>query len=142
MNKITKEFLESEITNVEYTRLNGTLTHCTITVKSGFQFTGESACVDPNNFDEEIGRKIAYENAFEKMWLPYGFALKQKIGGDFAYRLQNERDELAERVEKLGAFIQSDNFAQLNEQQRELLQEQHQIMQAYLGVLNQRIELL
>lgn len=79
-NRITKDFLESEITNVEYQRLSGTITHCTITVKNGFTFTGESACVDPNNYDQAIGEKIAYDNAFEKMWMPYGFALKQKLG--------------------------------------------------------------
>lgn len=79
-NRITKGFLESEITNVEYQRLSGTITHCTITVKNGFTFTGESACVDPNNYDQAIGEKIAYDNAFEKMWMPYGFALKQKLG--------------------------------------------------------------
>lgn len=79
MNKVTVEFLKSEIVDIEYTRLQGTLTHCTITVKNGFVFTGESACVDTANFDEEIGKKIAYENAFEKMWLPYGFWLKQTL---------------------------------------------------------------
>ena len=79
MNKITKEFLESEIISVEYNRLQGTLTHCAITVKSGFVFTGESACVDPNNFDKEIGEQVAYDSAFEKMWMPYGFWLHQKV---------------------------------------------------------------
>lgn len=79
MNKITKEFLESEIVDVTYTRLTGTLTHCTITVKSGFVFTGESACVDEASFNKEIGEKYAYEQAFEKMWLPYGFWLKQSL---------------------------------------------------------------
>lgn len=78
MKTLTKEFLESEIVDVEYTRLKGTLTHCAITVKSGFTFTGESACVDENSFDEEMGKKIAYEQAFGKMWMPYGFLLKQK----------------------------------------------------------------
>ena len=58
MNKITEEFLHSEIVSVEYTRLQGTITHCAITVKNGFIFTGESACVNPEIFDEEIGKKI------------------------------------------------------------------------------------
>lgn len=82
MNKITKEFLESEIISVEYNRLQGTLTHCAITTKSGFVFTGESACIDPNNFDKEIGEQVAYDSAFEKMWMPYGFWLHQKIRGE------------------------------------------------------------
>lgn len=77
--KLTKEFLESEIDTVEYNRFGDTNTHCTIKTKSGFSFTGESACVDPNNFDQKIGEKFAYENAFEKMWMPYGFWLHKAL---------------------------------------------------------------
>lgn len=77
--KLTKEFLESEIDTVEYNRFGDTNTHCTIKTKSGFSFTGESACVDPNNFDQKIGEKFAYENAFEKMWTPYGFWLHKAL---------------------------------------------------------------
>ena len=77
--KLTKEFLESEIKEVQYQRLSGTITHCTIVTKSGFTFTGESACVNPNNFDPKIGEQVAYDNAFEKMWLPYGFWLHKAM---------------------------------------------------------------
>lgn len=79
MNKITREYLESEITDVVYTQLSGTITHCAITVKNGFVFTGESACADPANFDEEVGKKYAFEQAIDSMWMPYGFWLKQKL---------------------------------------------------------------
>lgn len=85
--KLTKEFLESEIDKVEYNRFGETNTHCTITTKSGFSFTGESACVDPNNFDQKIGEKFAYEQAFEKMWMPYGFWLHKALA-DHDNRLQ------------------------------------------------------
>lgn len=77
-NKITKEFLDSQIVAVKYQRLTDTLTHCRIVVKSGFTFTGESACIDPANYDETIGQKIAYDNAFDKMWKCFGFWLMQK----------------------------------------------------------------
>lgn len=78
-NKITPEFLQSEVVDVEYRRLTGTMTHCTITVKNGFTFTGESACADPNNYNQELGEKFALENAKSKMWVPYGFLLKQQL---------------------------------------------------------------
>jgi|GEM_PF-1529397 len=78
-NPITPEFLESQIVSVTYTQLGKTLTHCQIEVKNGFVFTGESACADPENFDEVIGQKIAFENAKSKMWMPYGFLLKQQL---------------------------------------------------------------
>ena len=90
--KLTKEFLEGEIGKVEYNRFGETNTHCTITTKSGFTFTGESACVDPNNFDQKIGEKFAYENAFEKMWMPYGFWL-HKVLADHDNRLQPPSDD-------------------------------------------------
>lgn len=90
--KLTKEFLESEIDKVEYNRFGETNTHCTITTKSGFSFTGESACVDPNNFDQKIGEKFAYENAFEKMWMPYGFWLHKALA-DHDNRLQPPSDD-------------------------------------------------
>lgn len=85
--KITKDFLESEIAEVKYQRLSGTLTHCTIITHDGFTFTGESACVDSAQFDEEIGKKIAYQQAFDKMWMPYGFWLHKTM------KLQNQPEE-------------------------------------------------
>lgn len=78
-NKITPEFLQSEIVDVEYRRLTGTMTHCTITVVNGFTFTGESACADPSNFDKELGERFALEDAKRKMWVPYGFLLKEHL---------------------------------------------------------------
>lgn len=55
------------------------LTFCVIVLKNGFTVTGESACASPENFDEEIGRKIARENAINKIWPLMGYALKQKL---------------------------------------------------------------
>ena len=91
--KLTKEFLESEIGNVEYVRIGEKTTHCTITTKSGFTFTGESACVDPNNFDQKNGEKFAYEQAFEKMWMPYGFWLHQALAEFDNFETSTGQDE-------------------------------------------------
>ena len=100
--KLTKEFLESEIDKVEYNRFGETNTHCTITTKSGFTFTGESACVDPNNFDQKIGEKFAYENAFEKMWMPYGFWLHKALAEFDNFQTSTGQDEfLAEGLKQL-----------------------------------------
>ena len=90
--KLTKEFLESEVKEKHFTRIGDCITHCTITTKSGFTFTGESACVDPNNFDQKIGEKFAYEQAFEKMWMPYGFWLHKALA-DHDNRLQPPSDD-------------------------------------------------
>lgn len=55
------------------------LTFCVLTLKNGFTVTGESACASPENFDPEIGRKIARENAVNKIWMLEGYLLKQKL---------------------------------------------------------------
>ena len=100
--KLTKEFLESEIDKVEYNRFGETNTHCTITTKSGFTLTGESACVDPNNFDRELGEKFAYEQAFEKMWMPYGFWLHKALAEFDNFETRTGKEEfLAEGLKQL-----------------------------------------
>lgn len=55
------------------------LTFCVLVLKNGFTVTGESACVSPENFNAEIGQKVAYENAREKIWQLEGYLLKQKL---------------------------------------------------------------
>lgn len=55
------------------------LTICVLTLKNGFTVTGESACASPENFDPEIGRKIARENAVNKIWMLEGYLLKQNL---------------------------------------------------------------
>lgn len=55
------------------------LTFCVLVLRNGFTVTGESACASPENFDAEIGRKIARQKAVEKIWPLLGFALKQKL---------------------------------------------------------------
>ena len=55
------------------------LTFCVLALKNGFTVTGESACASPENFDADIGRKIARENAVEKIWLLEGYLLKQHL---------------------------------------------------------------
>lgn len=55
------------------------LTFCVLVLKNGFTVTGESACASPENFDAEIGKKIARQNAVQKIWPLMGYALKQRL---------------------------------------------------------------
>ncbi|MCJ5097615.1 Gp49 family protein [Klebsiella sp. 102294] len=55
------------------------LTFCVMVLRNGFTVTGESACASPENFDPEIGRKIARENAVNKIWMLEGYLLKQRL---------------------------------------------------------------
>ena len=55
------------------------LTFCVLVLRNGFTVTGESACASPENFDAEIGRKIARQNAEQKIWPLMGYELRSKL---------------------------------------------------------------
>ncbi len=55
------------------------LTFCVLVLHNGFTVTGESACASPENFDAEIGRKIARQNAVAKVWPLMGYELRSKL---------------------------------------------------------------
>lgn len=57
----------------------GLLTFCVLVLRNGFTVTGESACASPENFDAELGRKIARQNAVSKMWPLLGYELKCRL---------------------------------------------------------------
>lgn len=58
---------------------NTTLTVCCLKLKNGFTVTGESAAASKDNFDVEIGRKIAKDNARSKIWALEGYLLRQSL---------------------------------------------------------------
>ena len=55
------------------------LTFCVLVLRNGFTVTGESACASPENYDAEIGRKIARQNAEQKIWPLMGYQLKEQL---------------------------------------------------------------
>lgn len=57
----------------------GLLTFCVLVLKNGYTVTGESACVSPENYRQDVGRKIARENAVNKIWPLMGYELKQRL---------------------------------------------------------------
>ena len=61
---------------------------------------------------------------------------------DFKKRLIVEREELDDKLAKLGAFIGSPSFENLDERNRELLVSQRGAMRQYLDILTERIGIL
>ena len=55
------------------------LTFCVLVLRNGFTVTGESACASPENFNAEIGRRIARENAEREIWPLLGFRLRDEL---------------------------------------------------------------
>lgn len=77
--RVTADYMHSRIKGAQFLTVpDTTLTLCIISLDNGFNVVGEAACVDPANFNAEVGQKIAYDNAFNKLWPLFGFALAEK----------------------------------------------------------------
>jgi len=78
--RLTPKLIDDTIVGEYYHIVpNTTLTLCVLTLTNGFTVTGESAAVSMENFDKEIGRKVARENAREKIWVLEGYLLKEAL---------------------------------------------------------------
>lgn len=72
--------VDTEVGEIEPDRKSlSLLTFCVLVLRNGFTVTGESACASPENFDAEIGRKVARQNAVSKIWPLEGYMLKQVL---------------------------------------------------------------
>ena len=78
-DRLTPSMIDDTIVREDYHIFPGTtLTVCCLILRNGFTVVGESACVDPNNFDVELGRKIARSKAREMIWPLEGYALCER----------------------------------------------------------------
>ena len=122
------------------------LTLCVIVLKNGFTVTGESACADPAKFDAEIGRKIARANALNKVWPLMGYVLRSQLAGMSGLlepeghkdRVRVEASDLALKLKKLGAFIETD-MGGIPPVDQQSLKDQYKAMSEYLDILKARI---
>lgn len=78
--RLTPQMIDECVASEQYHVFPGTtLTVCALKLRNGYIVTGESAAASPENFDKEIGRKIARENARNKIWALEGYLLRQKL---------------------------------------------------------------
>jgi Phage protein (N4 Gp49/phage Sf6 gene 66) family len=78
--RLGPDHMDAQIVAETYHVFPGTtVTVCLLTLRNGFHVTGESACISPENFDVEIGRKVARDKARNKIWDLEGYALKTKL---------------------------------------------------------------
>ncbi len=76
--RVTKEYIDSRIKDTTFAKMEDTTTICRITLDNGYTVNGFSACVNPENYNKEIGEKIAYDNAYRELWPLFGFILAEK----------------------------------------------------------------
>lgn len=78
--RLNPQMIDDAIASEQYHVFDGTtMTVCALTLRNGYIVTGESAAASPENFDKDIGRKIARDNARNKIWALEGYLLREKL---------------------------------------------------------------
>lgn len=91
------------------------LTFCVLVLRNGFTVVGKSACASPENFNAELGRRIAREDAVEQMWPLMGYALKERLHGQVGQASKHAQpvaaDNQRERIDHIARVCHEVNRA-------------------------------
>jgi hypothetical protein len=78
--KVTLDGIKAKIKGETYLVLpDGRTTLCILDLENGYTIKGLSACVDPAEFDLNLGRKYAFDDAFKQIWALEGYLLAEKM---------------------------------------------------------------
>ena len=80
-NTVTKAQIDSllEASTIEFAFFDNTMIIAVVKLPCGFKVTGQSSCVDPANFNEELGKEYALEQVEDKLWELEGYRLSNDI---------------------------------------------------------------
>lgn len=121
------------------------VTYVTVRMKNGFTIRESTTCVDPSNYDEEIGKQICLEKIEDKIWFLLGYSLQDKVfkesNSTFKDRMIQEYSELGDRLDKLNNALNKDGFKdKVGEKQYNLMCIQDRVMTEYWNVLRDRMK--
>jgi len=77
-NRVTKESIEARIASVNYRYLDH-LTICIIVMTNGFMVVGKAAPADPSNYNPDVGKRYAYDDAFKQLWHFEGYLMCERL---------------------------------------------------------------
>jgi hypothetical protein len=78
--RLTPALIDAQIVSEDYHVFSGTtMTVCALKLRNGYVVIGESAAASPENFDAAIGKRIARDNARNKIWALEGYLLRSKL---------------------------------------------------------------
>jgi len=78
--RLNPDMIDESIVSEQYHVFpNTSFTVCLLTLRNGYSVCGESASASIENFDAAIGRKIARQNARNKIWALEGYLLREML---------------------------------------------------------------
>ena len=144
-NKVTEKQIDKIIQagSVEIQDLSDKTTLVKFKTKEGFEIVATSSCVDPKNYNRDVGAKICMDQIKNKLWEYEGYTLSKKLykttGEGLFDRVYSEAEELKAKLKKLQDFMGTTKFDVLPYFDRYLLIDQECAMQDYLDVLTARL---
>lgn len=82
--RIDLAYIKARISGEEYINPDTAahMTICIIELDNNYYLVGKSVPADPENFNEELGRKFAYEDAIRQAWPLFAFGLREELTGN------------------------------------------------------------
>ena len=147
MNTVTKEEVMENMQDVickTAIEFDKPVTYVTVRMKNGFTLRESTTCVDPVNYDEEVGKQICLERIEDKIWFLLGYALQNKIykevNSTFESRMIEEYKQLGDRLGKLNTALNKNGFKEkVGETQYNLMCAQDRAMTEYWNILRDRM---
>lgn len=83
-NRVTLEAMQAKVATVEYHNpaLSPEMTVAFVKLTNGYVLIGKSAPADAANFNAELGRKFAVEDAIRQMWPLEGYMLRERLAAE------------------------------------------------------------
>lgn len=78
MKSVTEEQVNDSIESVIDMKVGEKTTLVLLKLKNGFEVVGTSACVDPANYNHEVGVEYAKKRAMDKVWELEGYKLQSQ----------------------------------------------------------------
>ena len=81
-NTVTIEQVKENMQDVIVRTLNDfgkPCTYVTVRMKNGFTLRESTTCVDPANYDENIGKEICLKKIEDKIWFLLGYQLQEDL---------------------------------------------------------------
>lgn len=81
--KVTEQQVNHQVSQEEFIKHGEKTTIGIFTLRNGFVIVEASSCVDPENYNEAIGRDICREHAKNKIWELEGYKLASQVAGQY-----------------------------------------------------------
>lgn len=78
---ISQQMVDEFIVEKHVTTMGDKCTVVRAVLRNGFEIVESSACVSPENYDEELGEKICMKKVEDKVWFLLGFLLQTAVNG-------------------------------------------------------------